>query len=137
MIRIQVSFIFYTQIKVSDFRIIYHWVSRDSYLFHRYYLSILGEDDILLRPEIDSLQRKFRNRLHVHYTVDRPTPGWTGSTGFVTKDMIVTHVLPKDPLAWKLPTTQILMCGPPPMLKFACIPALKELTMDDKQMFCF
>ena len=100
-------------------------------------LIMLGEDDILLRQEIDSLLLKFRNRLHVHYTVDRPTVGWQGSTGFVNKDMIEQYLLPKDRSAWKLPSTQILMCGPPPMLKFACIPALKEHSLDDNQMFCF
>jgi cytochrome-b5 reductase len=109
---------------------------KESIVSNNHFFSI-GEEDILLHKEIDTLEEKFKNRLSVHYTVDRPTPGWKGSTGFVTKDMIQQYVLPKDRSAWKSSSTQILMCGPPPMLKFACIPALKELELEDAQLFCF
>jgi len=32
---------------------------------------------------------------------------------------------------------QFFMCGPPPMLKFACIPALNELGFTEKEMVSF
>ena len=77
----------------------------------------------------------------MHYTLDRPpTPTkddgsccWKGSTGFVNKDMIEKHVLGtcgKD-------KTQVLMCGPPGMLKFAYEPALKELGYGAEKTLCF
>ena len=58
----------------------------------------------------------------VWYTVDRPpASGWKYGKGFITKEMIADHL----PAAG--PSTQVLICGPPPMIKFACRPALSEL----------
>lgn len=48
-------------------------------------------------------------------------PGWAYSSGFIDSEMIQSHLPgPGD-------HTQILMCGPPPMIKYACIPNLKKL----------
>ena len=48
-------------------------------------------------------------------------PDWSYSSGFVDGEMISSH--PPGPGA----TSQILMCGPPPMVKFACLPNLEKL----------
>lgn len=81
------------------------------------------EGDILCRDEIEADVAKFgEDKFRTHYTLDRPPEsGWKYSSGFITKDMIAKHMPPpgKD--------TQILICGPPPMLKFAVLPALEEL----------
>lgn len=47
--------------------------------------------------------------------------GWKYSSGFINDQMI------KDHLPAPGPDVQILMCGPPPMIKFACIPNLEKL----------
>jgi len=72
------------------------------------------EDDILVRDELDALAAKHPNNLKVWYTVDRPPEEWKFSTGFITTDMI------KERLPAPGPETIVLMCGPPPMVKFAC-----------------
>merc|ERR1712224_183061 len=82
------------------------------------------EDDILLREELEALVKEFPDKFKLHYTVDRPKDdSWEYSSGFVTKEMIEEFCLfngsSKD--------TQVFMCGPPPMIKFACLPNLKEL----------
>ena len=72
------------------------------------------EGDILVKDQLDTLMRENPDRLNIEYTLDRPPSGWTGAEGFITEDMIKAN-LPGpevDPL--------ILMCGPPPMIKFAC-----------------
>lgn len=46
---------------------------------------------------------------------------WHYSSGFINADMI------KDNLPPPGPDTQILMCGPPPMINYACIPNLEKL----------
>merc|ERR1712194_656968 len=79
------------------------------------------EDDILVRTELESLAKDHPERLSLHYTVDRAPENWKGSTGFIGKDMIEKHLIVSGT------KQQFFMCGPPPMLKFACIPALKEL----------
>ena len=79
------------------------------------------EEDILLRDELDRCERDHDN-FKLHYTVDKaPAKGWKYDQGFVTAEMIKKHMPPpgKD--------TQILLCGPPPMLKFAIMPAFEKL----------
>lgn len=89
------------------------------------------EKDILLRDELEELSEKHSN-FKVWYTLDKADEkNWQYSTGFVTKDMIQEHLpAPSD-------ETQIFMCGPPPMIKFALLPALEELGYSDEMQFSF
>ena len=79
------------------------------------------EGDILLRDELDAAAAAHGERFKVHYTVDKAPKKWQYSEGFVTAEMIKEHMPPpgKD--------TQILLCGPPPMIKFAIMPAFEKL----------
>jgi NAD(P)H-flavin reductase len=54
--------------------------------------------------------------------VDRVPEGedWSYSTGFVNEDMVREHLFPAGP------DTIAVMCGPPPMVKFACLPNLEK-----------
>lgn len=93
------------------------------------------EDDILVREELEALVKEFPSRFKLHYTIDRPpATGWKYSTGHINKDMVQDHVLSKGA---SNDETQVLMCGPPPMLKFACIPALTDLGLDESKRFAF
>ena len=78
------------------------------------------EGDILLRDELEACEKDHDN-FHLHYTVDRPPAKWAYDSGFITAEMIQKHMPPpgKD--------TQILLCGPPPMIKFAIMPAFERL----------
>ncbi|KAJ3415517.1 NADH-cytochrome b5 reductase [Chytridiales sp. JEL 0842] len=67
------------------------------------------KDDILLREELDELEKK-HSQLKVYYVLNTPPEGWNGGVGFVTKDMIAAH-LPK------FGGSKILLCGPPPMIQ--------------------
>ena len=59
--------------------------------------------------------------LQLWYTVDRPKEGWKYSSGFVDADMIKEHLFePSD-------KNLVLLCGPPPMINFACQPNLDKL----------
>ncbi|KAI9913349.1 hypothetical protein PsorP6_006688 [Peronosclerospora sorghi] len=88
------------------------------------------EADILCRDEIEAMAAKHAN-VKFWYTVDRAEKGWKYSTGFVSADMIKNHV--PAPAS----DVQIFMCGPPPMLKFAVLPALEELGFTPDQYFSF
>lgn len=86
------------------------------------------EDDILLRKELEEIPNL---RFHLWYTLDRPGPDWKYSAGFVNVEMCRDHLpSPSD-------DTMIFFCGPPPMIKFACEPACKELGFTDDQLFSF
>ena len=89
------------------------------------------EGDILIRSELEALAAKHPDRFSLHYTLDRPPSKWAGSTGFITQDMIAEH------LPTPGPDTLVVMCGPPPMIKFACKQNLDALGYDKKMQLAF
>lgn len=93
-----------------------------------------SQDDILVRAELEACLVKYPGRFNLHYTLDRaPTDGWSYSVGFITKEMIERHL----PKCAGDGSTQILMCGPPPMVKFACLPNLEALGFKKTDYFVF
>merc|ERR1711862_536596 len=72
------------------------------------------EDDILVRDLLDEAVASSRGRFTVNYTLDFPPAGWTHKKGFITADMI------RECLPGPSDSTLVLMCGPPPMVEFAC-----------------
>ena len=58
----------------------------------------------------------------LHAAVDRVPEGveWIYSTGFVSEEMVRKHLFPYAE------NTIAVMCGPPPMIKFACLPNLAK-----------
>jgi cytochrome-b5 reductase len=90
------------------------------------------EADILLKEELDSLAAEHNNRFRVWYTVDRsPGDHWKYSEGFVNESMIAEH-LPIQNVG-----SAVLMCGPPPMINYACNPALDKLNFPVENRFAF
>jgi len=88
----------------------------------------------LLRTELELLAKEYPTRFKIHYTVDRPpASGWKYSTGFINKEMLEKCM----PTSATDGSTQILMCGPPPMIKFACLPNLEALGFKDTDHFTF
>lgn len=89
------------------------------------------EKDILLRDELEEATAKNPKQFKVWYTVDTPTDNWKYSSGFINADMIQQHLFPSGP------DTLILMCGPPPMVNFACIPNLDKLGYNPDLRFAY
>ena len=85
-----------------------------------------------MRDNLESLAKQHPTRLKIWYTVDRPPAGgWGYSTGFITSEMIAAHLPPPGE------DTVVLMCGPPPMVKFACQANLDKLGHDKGRQLCF
>ncbi|XP_020665707.3 NADH-cytochrome b5 reductase 3 [Pogona vitticeps] len=89
------------------------------------------EDDILLRPELEEVQAQHSARFKLWYTLDRAPEGWNYSQGFVNQDMIKDHMPPPQD------DVLILMCGPPPMIQYACIPNLDKLGYAKEMRFAY
>lgn len=89
------------------------------------------EDDILLRNELEEIASQQPERFHLWYTLDRPTEGWKYGSGFVSASMIENHLPPPGDDAL------ILMCGPPPMINFACKPNLDKLGYAPNNRFAY
>ena len=89
------------------------------------------EEDILLRGELEEVAKNHPDRFKLWYTVDRPTEGWQYSSGFICAEIIEKALFPpaEDNL--------VLLCGPPPMINFACLPNLDKLGYGQKQRFAY
>ncbi|XP_078046670.1 NADH-cytochrome b5 reductase 3 isoform X1 [Augochlora pura] len=89
------------------------------------------EKDILLREELDEVARKHPKKFKVWYTLDTSDENWAYSTGHINAEMIEKHMFPPSS------DTFVLMCGPPPMINFACNPNLDKLGYNPKYRFAY
>ncbi|KAG9260471.1 NADH-cytochrome b5 reductase 3 [Astyanax mexicanus] len=89
------------------------------------------EKDILLRDELEEIQARHPEKFKLWFTVDRAPEDWEYSEGFISASMIQEHLPP--------PSDEciILMCGPPPMIQFACNPNLDKLGYRQSQRFTY
>uniref|UniRef100_A0A8C9TTW4 NADH-cytochrome b5 reductase n=1 Tax=Scleropages formosus TaxID=113540 RepID=A0A8C9TTW4_SCLFO len=89
------------------------------------------EKDILLRPELEEIEAAHPSRFKIWLTLDKAPEGWQFSQGFISEDMIRDHLPPPGE------DTLILMCGPPPMIQFACNPNLDKVGYPSSWRFTF
>ncbi|NXV12716.1 NB5R3 reductase, partial [Cepphus grylle] len=89
------------------------------------------EKDILLRSDLEEIQVQNPSRFKCWYTLDRAPENWDYSKGFVNQEMIRDHLPPPQN------DVLILMCGPPPMIQYACIPNLDKLGYTKDMRFSF
>ncbi|XP_076878265.1 NADH-cytochrome b5 reductase 2 [Brachyhypopomus gauderio] len=89
------------------------------------------EQDILLRRELDEVRERHSDQLNLWYTLDKPPQGWKYSTGYINAAMIKDHLPP--------PANDVLivMCGPPPMIQYACQPNLTKLGYKSENTFVY
>jgi len=105
----------------------------------------VSEKDILLKEELDALKKKYPQTFDVVYTVDAAGPGWNGSVGYVTPELIKENIAPPS-LGSKV---KVFVCGPPGQMKAISGPklkpmeqgpltgALKDIGFDENQVFKF
>ncbi|KAM4721129.1 NADH-cytochrome b5 reductase 2 [Rhinophrynus dorsalis] len=89
------------------------------------------EEDILLRSELETVAKNHPDQFKLWYTLDRPPQGWKYGSGFVTADMIRNHLPPPSD------NVIVLMCGPPPMIQFACQDNLAKLGYPEDRRFAY
>ncbi|XP_030280558.1 NADH-cytochrome b5 reductase 2 [Sparus aurata] len=89
------------------------------------------EKDILLREELEEVKKSHPDKVQVWYTLDKPPQDWIYSSGFVTCDMIKDHL--------PAPSSDVLvvLCGPPPMIQYACLPNLDKLGHKTENIFAY
>ncbi|XP_035257930.1 NADH-cytochrome b5 reductase 3 [Anguilla anguilla] len=89
------------------------------------------DKDILLRPELEEILANHPSRFKLWFTVDRAPADWPYSQGFISEDMVRDHLPPPGDHAL------VLMCGPPPMIQFACNPNLDKVGHAPDRRFIF
>eukprot|EP00172_Hildenbrandia_rubra_P001963 Plantae.Rhodophyta-Hildenbrandia_rubra.ctg2606.p1 GENE.Plantae.Rhodophyta-Hildenbrandia_rubra.ctg2606~~Plantae.Rhodophyta-Hildenbrandia_rubra.ctg2606.p1 ORF type:complete len:614 (+),score=116.95 Plantae.Rhodophyta-Hildenbrandia_rubra.ctg2606:74-1843(+) len=89
------------------------------------------EKDILLQEELEEMA-EMRDNINIWYTIDKvETEDWPFSTGFINEDMIRKHLPAASDHSF------VGMCGPPPMINYACIPNLKKVGYREDQFMSF
>ncbi|KAG0190744.1 NADH-cytochrome b5 reductase [Apophysomyces sp. BC1034] len=79
------------------------------------------EEDILLKDELDAIAKQNPDRFKVVYALNKPPQGWSGPTGFVTGDLVKSHLPgPENEKAI------VFVCGPDPMLAALSGPKAKD-----------
>nr|ACI33240.1 NADH-cytochrome b5 reductase 3 [Salmo salar] len=89
------------------------------------------EKDILLRPELEEIAANHPTRFKLWFTLDRAPEDWEYSQGFISEEMVRDHLPPPGD------DTLILLCGPPPMIQFACNPNLDKVGHASSRRFTF
>jgi len=89
------------------------------------------EHDILCMGQLEEAVARSGGRFKLHYTLDFPPANWAHKRGFITQDMIMDCLPP--PAADML----VLICGPPPMVEFACKRNLEALGYGKDHMVMF
>lgn len=91
-----------------------------------------SENDILLREELEEYRKNHPEKFDLWFTIDKSVlPDWQYDVGFVNEDMLSKHMpAPGD-------DTLILMCGPPPMINYACVPNLEKLGYTSDMRFAY
>jgi len=89
------------------------------------------EKDILLREELEEVKRNRPDKLNLWFTLDKPPQDWSYSSGFVNTDMIKDHLPPVSS------DVLVVLCGPPPMIQYACLPNLDKLGFKTDNIFAY
>ena len=86
----------------------------------------ISEKDILLKEELEKVEKEFPQRFRAYYTLDTPSSDWKHGKGFITKELLKT-ILP-DP---KSENIKVFVCGPPGMYKALSGPKVSPTDQGD------
>lgn len=70
------------------------------------------EEEILLRKELEQLEKDKPDQFRAFFILDNPPEGWKQGKGFVTKDLL-KEIIPGP----KEENIKVFVCGPPGMYK--------------------
>ncbi len=79
-----------------------------------------SEADILLKEELESLQKEHSKQFRLEHVLSHPSDEWQGTKGHVNADIIKRTAFPPSEGA------ATFLCGPPAMIQKAALPALKD-----------
>jgi len=90
-----------------------------------------SEADILLKDELERFVKLSKGKLKVTHVLSHADDDWKGLKGHVNEDIIKENLFPP-----KRDENLVLLCGPPPMIQKAAIPAFEDWGYEQgKNMF--
>ena len=90
------------------------------------------EEDILLRDELDKLEKIGRQKggqVCITHVLSRPEEAWTGERGVVNERILKTSLFGPDR------ESVALLCGPPGLVQGAVLPVLRGKSSDASKVF--
>jgi len=93
----------------------------------------VSDDDMLCYHLIEEMREKAVKKgkeFSVYYTLDKPPPGWTQGSGYVTSSMIEANLFPPGD------DTITLLCGPPGLVK-GCKKTLEGLGYEKSRVIAY
>ena len=104
----------------------------DTTCFHLLYANRTHEG-IMLQETLDKWAADYPNRFSIRYVVERPPENLKRdySIGYITKEMIDEYLC--KPSNGPDGVDMVFMCGPKPMIEYACLPNLKELGIPESK----
>ena len=87
--------------------------------------------DILLKDELDKINKEQNIKLKLDYTIDNSEEGWNGYVGYITRDKIEKCMPPPSD------DTLILICGSGKMCKKYLVPLLIEMGYKEENIHNF
>ncbi|TLD09664.1 hypothetical protein E2P81_ATG10191, partial [Venturia nashicola] len=92
-----------------------------------------SEGDILLKKELEDLEKKGNGRVKSTHVLSHPSEKWKGAKGHVNEQLIKENLFgPQEEQA------AVFLCGPPGLIQKGAMPALKDWGYEeDKNMFGF
>lgn len=85
------------------------------------------EEDILLREQLDDLEREHPDQFKVTHVLSHADDSWKGERGYVNKEQLKKYCFPAKK------TNLALVCGPPAMITKAVMPGLKDLGYHEEE----
>lgn len=86
----------------------------------------ITEKDILLKEELEKIEKEFPQRFRAYYTLDQPPKDWQQGKGFITKDLLKTLI--PDPSSENI---KVFVCGPPGLYKAVSGPKVSPTDQGD------
>ena len=112
--------------------------SGDTTSFHLIYANQVNVG-IMLQDELDAMVKAHPDRVTIEYVVDRKDPDAEDSrrysVGFITKETIENYICKVSGGASAVDL--VCLCGPPGMIKFACLPNLEKMGFKNEQVVQF
>ena len=106
----------------------------DSQLILTNICNVSFQIQLLFREELTTLSEQNPEKFKLWFTIDRSVKAnWPFSIGFISSEMVSEHL----PVGGNCSDVAIFMCGPPPMINFACTPSLDKLGFPPSRRFTF
>lgn len=97
----------------------------------------ISEGDIILRREIEEMQREHSDRFKLVLVLKNSPEGWTHESGFINQDILKKYLPDQTNSEMDRDHVKVLLCGSPTMIKVSKETLLNQMGYNRRQIFTF